>query len=181
MFPNLVSIITDQVWVPLANLDSLTYLTTFHLLYGYSKVKNQPGGNLQEIILELEKMNTLQDIRLLAHRHCIISDQLFANNPDLTYFYTNNCIIQENVPSILNCRKLKNLYINTNINTNTNTNTNADPYVLKLTNLDYVCIAAPRGIPQEERQINDEIFMAPIFATCQKWFELNMYTVHTEF
>ena len=93
MFPNLETIITEEVFCPVANLDALQNLNTFLLTWGCSKVK-KTNSRVQEIVQVLANMNTLTDIKISSSQECHIPDELFQNNilelVNLEAFVINN-------------------------------------------------------------------------------------------
>jgi hypothetical protein len=153
MFPNLETIITGKVYIPIDNLDTLQNLNTFRLIWGASKIK-KTDTKIQEIVQVLANMTSLIDIQIISAQKCHIPDELFLNNTHLKYVdFARNAVIN-NIPSILNCRELVGLHLKIDLL--------ANPYILELSGLEYFKIrdhfsSAP---------IPDEIFAAPIFATC---------------
>ena len=161
MFPNLETIITQNIFVPVANLDTLQNLNTFRLVHGPSKIK-KADSKIQDIVQVLANMNTLTDIQIISEQKCHIPDELFLNNPNLKYIDLARNAIINNIPGILNCRELARLHIKIDLL--------ANPYILELSGLEYFKIIdhfASAPIP-------DEIFAAPIFATCTGVYNIDV-------
>lgn len=150
MFPNLETIITDDVYIPDVNLDALQHLNTFRLIYGPPRIK-KTDTKIEEIIQVLTNMTTLIDIQILSDQKCHIPDEIFQNNTGLKYVDFNRNTISENIPSILNCRKLTRMCINIDLLNN--------PYILELSGLEQVEINDYSDTP-----VPDEIFAKPVFA-----------------
>jgi hypothetical protein len=153
MFPNLETIITDEVFCPVVNLDALQNLTTFHLTWGPSKIK-KTDTKIQEIIQVLANMNTLTDIKISSTQECHIPDELFQNNPNLQFVKYNRLVRTDNIPSIVSCHELKRLALNINLVEN--------EYILELANLEAFVITNIGSMP-----IPDEFFAKPLFMTCK--------------
>jgi hypothetical protein len=150
MFPNLETIITDDVYIPDANLDTLQNLNTFRLSYGPTRIR-KTDTKIEEIIQSLANMTTLIDLQLSSFQKCHIPDELFQNNNRLKYIDFSSNTMSDNIPSILNCRKLTRMCINIDVL--------ANPYILELSGLEQVEINDNSNIP-----VPDEIFAKPVFA-----------------
>ena len=152
MFPNLEAIITEDVFLPVANLDALLNLNTCHLTYGVSKVK-KTTSKVNELIQVLTNMTTLTDLKIHSHEECHIPDELFQNNPNLQFISFYGRTRTDNIPSILNCNTLRKLRIAINLVDN--------QYILELSNLEAFLINLIGS-----DQIPDDFFAKPIFMTC---------------
>ena len=150
MFPNLETIITNDVYIPVANLDTLQNLNTFRLSYGAPMIK-KTDTKIEEIIGILSNMTTLIDLQILSEQKCHIPDEIFQNNTGLKYVDFNRKTISDNIPSILNCRELTRMCINIDLPNN--------PYILELSGLEQVDINDYSDTP-----VPDEIFAKPVFA-----------------
>jgi len=150
MFPNLETIITSHVYIPVANLDTLQNLNTFRLDYGPPKVMKS-DLKVQDIIQVLSNMTTLIDLQILSVQQCHIPDELFQNNPGLKYIDFNRSTVSDNIPSIQNCLELTRMCINIDVLNN--------PYILELSGLEQVEINDYSNTP-----VPDEIFAKPVFA-----------------
>ena len=153
MFPNLETIITDEVFCPVANLDALQNLNTFLLTWGPSKIK-KTDTKIQDIVQILTNMNPLTDIKISSTQECHIPDELFQNNTNLQFVKFARNAKTDNIPSILNCRELKRLTLNINLVEN--------QYILELSNIEEFEIDNIGSEP-----IPDEFFAKPLFMTCK--------------
>jgi hypothetical protein len=150
MFPNLETIITDDVYIPDANLDTLQNLNTFRLIYGPPRTKKS-DPKVQDIIQVISNMTTLIDLQILSSQQCHIPDEIFQNNPGLKYIDFNRNTVSDNIPSMMNCRELTRMCINIDVLNN--------PYILELSGLEQVEINDYSNTP-----VPDEIFAKPVFA-----------------
>lgn len=179
LFPALETIITYGIYIPHHNITSLDALSTVHINYEGPTTKKHPS-KLQELVGELEQMTTLKDICILGYfndnNKCQVSDQLFANNPQLEYINFSNKVLVSDIPSILSCRNLKTIQMDFDIS--------ANKYILELANLEYLELTKPDTDTDQpstgpESELTDDMFAAPLFTTVQNEFCLCGYGAST--
>jgi len=182
LFPALETIITNGVYIPCYNITSLDALSTVHINYEGPTTKKHPS-KLQELVGELEQMTTLKDILIRGYfnddnNKCQVSDQLFANNPQLEYINFANRVVVSDIPSILSCRNLKTIQMDFDISTN--------KYILELANLEYIQLTSPSRLTNIDQpstspdsELTDDMFAAPLFTTVQNEFCLYGYDAST--
>ena len=154
IFPNITRINSYGTYIPVDNLQGLT-VSIFHITYGKITPKSTKP-QIQEIINAITQMTTLTNISISTDYPATITDELFANSPELTNVWIND-ITLDNIPSITNCRELKVFKLVIDIL--------ANPYILELPNIDRGILQFPDVKTKTKQAIPDDIFAKPLFST----------------